>query len=64
MLTEDQIAEVLQDFYAYFIERDNKSRLISSPLTNGERQRHIDYWQMIAREARADLGGNNLGAPQ
>jgi integrase len=62
MLTENQIAEVVQDFYAYFIERDDKSRLASLPLSATQRQNRIDYWQRVAGQTRADLGGNDLSS--
>ncbi len=60
MLTTNQIAEVVQDFYGYFLERDTKLRLASGPLSPELRQKRIAYWQSVASQAREDLGGNYL----
>lgn len=60
MLTEDQIAHLVQDFYAYILDRENAGRLARGSLPAGVREMRITQYATMADKARDALASNRL----
>ncbi len=60
MLSEDQIARLVQDFYATIIERENTWRLKGQVLTEEVRQARISYYADVVATAKSSLARNQL----
>lgn len=62
MLTDDQLAEIVQDFYAHVLEQENRLRLRSSPIPEEVRAKRAAWFKEVAERARSDLATNNFGS--
>jgi integrase len=60
MLSEDQLARLVQDFYATLIERENAWRLKGGALTEQARQARIAHYTDVATTAKGSLARNEL----
>lgn len=60
MLTDDQIAHLVQDFYAYILDRENAGRLARGPLPANVREMRITQYATMADKARDALAINRL----
>lgn len=60
MLSEDQLARLVQDFYATLIERENAWRLKGGALTEEARQARIAHYTDVATTAKGSLARNEL----
>jgi integrase len=63
MLSEGQLAPLVQDFYASVLARENELRLLdTAPLAVEAARSKATHWAQVAEQARADLGANNFGS--
>jgi integrase len=62
MLTDDQLAAIVQDFYGYVLEEENKLRLRFGRIPEEVRARRAEHFSTVAKQARADLGANEFGS--
>lgn len=60
MLSEAQLARLVQDFYATIIERENAWRLKGGALTEEVRLARIDHYAGVAATAKGSLARNEL----
>ncbi|TCR62222.1 hypothetical protein EV560_111210 [Bosea sp. BK604] len=61
MLTDDQLAAIVQDFYSYVLDLENKLRLRLGRNPEVVRARRAKHFRGVAQQARADLGANEFG---
>ena len=61
MLSETQLARLVQDFYATIIEQENAWRLKGHVLTEELRQGRAAHYADVAERAKGDLARNELG---
>lgn len=61
MLTDGQLAAIVQDFYGHILEQENRLRL-RSPISEETRTNRAAYFKTVAERARSDLARNNLGS--
>ncbi|WP_248311413.1 site-specific integrase [Bosea sp. ASV33] len=62
MLTDDQLAAIVQDFYAHVLAEENKLRLRLGRIPEEVRTSRAEHFGQIAAQARADLGANEFGS--
>ncbi|KRE14320.1 hypothetical protein ASE66_13105 [Bosea sp. Root483D1] len=62
MLSDDQLAAIVQDFYGYVLEQENKLRLRHGRIPEEVRVRRAEHFSTVAKQARADLGANEFGS--
>jgi integrase len=61
MLTDDQLAAIVQDFYGYVLDQENKLRLKLGRIPEAVRARRAEHFRDVAQRARTDLGANEFG---
>jgi integrase len=61
MLTNAQLARLVQDFYDVILERENAMRLRGRPLDDAVVVARESYYGELAARARKSLGANRLG---
>lgn len=62
MLSDGQLAAIVQDFYSQILGQENRLRLRSTPISEEMRENRAAYFKTVAERARADLATNNLGS--
>ncbi|MBC9032692.1 site-specific integrase [Sphingomonas sp. JC676] len=63
MLSDADLARMVQDFYATVLDRENQLRLLGRLSTNEEgRQARLRHWIDVAEDARSDLACSNFGS--
>ncbi len=62
MLSDDQLAAIVQDFYGYVLDQENKLRLRHGRIPEEVRARRAEHFNTVAKQARADLGANEFGS--
>lgn len=62
MLSDDQLAAIVQDFYGYVLEQENKLRLKLGRIPEEVRARRAEHFRVVAQQARTDLGANEFGS--
>ena len=63
MLTDAQLASMVQDFYALVLKQDNQLRLDSRrPIDEATRQARIAHYAGVAEQSRRDLATNNFAS--
>lgn len=63
MLTDTQLASMVQDFYALVLKQDNQLRLDSrGPIDEPTRQARIAHYADVAEQSRRDLATNNFAS--
>lgn len=60
MLTDDQIACLVRDFYDTMLAGENAGRLTRGPLREGLREARVTRYATMAAKGRAALAGNRL----
>ena len=60
MLSESQLAEIVQDFYSYLLEEDNRARLRSLPFTEAKRRQRAGFYTDVAANTRGALAKNDF----
>lgn len=60
MLTTDQLAKLVQDFYNSTLDRENQGRLLNGSMPEEIREMRALYWGNVADRARKALGANRL----
>lgn len=60
MLSENQLAEIVQDFYSYLLDEDNRARLRSLPFTEAKRRQRAGFYADVAANTRAALAKNDF----
>lgn len=60
MLTNDQLAVIVQDFYNHVLERDNALRLQGPNISDDMRAKWAEFYRKTAVHARAALGRNDF----
>lgn len=60
MLTTDQLAKLVQDFYNSVLDRENEGRLLNGSMPEEMREMRALYWGKVADRARKALGANRL----
>lgn len=61
MLSETDLARMVQDFYATVLERENQLRLLGRLSMDEEgRQARLQYWEEVAEQSRRDLATNKF----
>lgn len=61
MLTDDQLAAIVQDFNDQVLNDENKLRLRLGRIPEEVRVRRAAYYQNVANQTRSDLGANEFG---
>lgn len=61
MLSDDQLAAIVQDFYGYVLDQENKLRLKLGRIPEEVRVKRAEHFRGVAQQARADLGANEFG---
>ncbi len=61
MLSDDQLALIVQDFYAYVLDQENRTRLRLGAIPEDARLRRAEFYKKVALQARKDLSSNVLG---
>jgi integrase len=63
MLSEQDIAALVKDFYATILAREDESRLLSDePVPEALRLGRIEHYQQLAERSRIDLASNAFGS--
>ena len=63
MLSEQDIAALVKDFYATILAREDETRLLSDgPLPETLRVARIEHYQQLAERSRIDLASNAFGS--
>lgn len=62
MLSDDQLAAIVQDFYGHVLGEENKLRLRLGRIPEEVRASRAEHFGQIAAQARADLGANEFGS--
>jgi len=60
MLTDAQLAGLVQAFFAHVLEEENRRRLSGSYLTEEVREARRDYWDAVAAKSKDSLACNRL----
>lgn len=60
MLTDDQIAHLVRDFYDTMLAGENAGRLTRGPLPEGVREARVAQYAAMAAKGREALAGNRL----
>ena len=60
MLTDDQIARLVRDFYDTMLAGENAGRLTRGPLPEGVREARVTQYATMAAKGREALAGNRL----
>lgn len=60
MLTDDQLAAIVQDYYNYVLEREGRFRLQSGPMPPETRAMRAKFFHELAADTRNALGANDL----
>ena len=60
MLTDDQIAHLVRDFYDTMLAGENAGRLTRGPLPEGVREARVTQYATMATKGREALAGNRL----
>ena len=60
MLSDDQIARLVQDFYALVLQKEKSYRAKGRFVSEEQRAARAEYWRMIADKVRKALGANAL----
>lgn len=61
MLSDDQLAAIVQDFYGYVLDQENKLRLRLGRIPEEIRAKRAEHFRDVAQRARVDLGANEFG---
>jgi hypothetical protein len=61
MLSDDQLAPIVQDFYAYVLDQENRLRLQLGAIPEEARLRRAEFFKRVATQARTDLACNVFG---
>jgi len=59
MLKDDQLAAIVQDFYGYVLDQENRLRL-RAPISEETRANRAAWFKTVAERAKSDLAKNNL----
>ena len=62
MLSDDELAAIVQDFYGYVLDEENKLRLRFGRIPEEVRARRAEHFRQVAAQARADLGAKEFGS--
>lgn len=63
MLSETDLARMVQEFYATVLDRENQLRLLGRLSMDDEaRQARLLYWSEVAEQTRRDLATSNFGS--
>lgn len=62
MLSDDQLAAIVQDFYGYVLDQENKLRLRLGRIPDEVRVKRAEHFRGVAQQARSDLGANEFGS--
>lgn len=63
MLSDADLARMVQDFYATVLERENQLRLLGRLSMDEEgRQARLQYWEGVAEQSRRDLATSNFAS--
>jgi hypothetical protein len=62
MLSDDQLAVIVQDFYGYVLDQENKLRLRLGRIPEEVRAKRAEHFRGVAQQARSDLGANEFGS--
>ncbi len=61
MLSDADLAHLVQDFYATVLDRENQLRLLGRlTMDDAQRQARADHWKDVAERTRGDLATNNF----
>lgn len=60
MLTDDQLAHLVRDFYDTMLSDENAGRLTRGPLPDGVREARVTQYATMAARGREALAGNRL----
>lgn len=60
MLSDDQLARLVQDFYALVLQKEKSYRAKGQFVSEEQRTARAEYWRMIADKVRKALGANAL----
>ncbi len=60
MLSDDQLARLVQDFYALVLQKEKSYRAKGRFVSEEQRTARAEYWRMIADKVRKALGANAL----
>ncbi|MEE8629165.1 MULTISPECIES: site-specific integrase [Methylobacterium] len=60
MLTDDQLARLVQDFYGMILDGDGQGRMTHGAITADMRERRVAQYETMAARARDALGCNRL----
>ena len=60
MLSDDQLARLVQDFYALVLQKEKSYRAKGRFVSEEQRAARAEYWRMIADKVRKALGANAL----
>lgn len=60
MLTDDQLAAIVQDYYSFILEREGRFRLQSGPMPPETRAMRAKFFHELAADTKNALGANDL----
>ena len=60
MLTDAQLASLVQAFFAHVLDEENRRRLSGPYLTEAVREARRDYWEAVAAKSKDSLACNRL----
>lgn len=60
MLTDDQLAAIVQDYYSFILEREGRFRLQSGPMPPETREMRAKFFHELAADTKNALGANDL----
>ena len=61
MLSDADLARLVQDFYATVLDRENQLRLLGRlAMDDPQRQARADHWKEVSKRTRGDLATNNF----
>ncbi len=60
MLSDDQLARLVQNFYALVLQKEKSYRAKGRFVSEDQRAARAEYWRMIADKVRKALGANAL----
>lgn len=61
MLSDDQLAPIVQDFYAYVLDQENRLRLRLGAIPEEVRLQRAEFFKKVATQSRTDLACNLFG---
>jgi hypothetical protein len=60
MLSDDQLAPIVQEFYAYVLDRENRLRLRLGAIPGEARLNRAEFFKKVAAKSRTDLARNEF----